>query len=128
MPQMPKRFKFRKSQRGVARGRTTKKKYNGPIRGFAVTLGLGILTAVLTFIPYLGPALTALATGTAAFLQFGSITMALLVAGSSLVIATLVGVATPMTLVDDGKGPVAVPTFVSCCHPCNTGRCCKQAR
>lgn len=46
---------------------------------------------VLHFVPYLGPALTALATGMAAFLQFGSFTMALLVAGSSLVIATLVG-------------------------------------
>lgn len=46
---------------------------------------------VLHFVPYLGPALTALATGMAALLQFGSFTMALLVAGSSLVIATLVG-------------------------------------
>jgi predicted PurR-regulated permease PerM len=46
---------------------------------------------ILHFIPYLGPALTALATGTAAFLQFGSFMMAIVVAGSSLVIATLVG-------------------------------------
>ena len=35
MPQMPKRVKFRKNHRGVARGRTTQKKYNGGIRGFA---------------------------------------------------------------------------------------------
>ena len=35
MPQMPKRVKFRKSQRGVVRGRTTRKKYNGVIKGFA---------------------------------------------------------------------------------------------
>ena len=35
MPQMPKRVKFRKTNRGVARGRTTRKKYAGPIRGFA---------------------------------------------------------------------------------------------
>lgn len=46
---------------------------------------------ILHFIPYLGPALTALATGMAAFLQFGSFMMAIVVAGSSLVIATLVG-------------------------------------
>src|ERR1700722_3129170 len=35
MPQMPKRVKYRKSQRGVVRGRTTRKKYHGPIKGFA---------------------------------------------------------------------------------------------
>jgi len=35
MPQMPKRVKYRKSQRGVARGGTTRKKYLGPVRGFA---------------------------------------------------------------------------------------------
>lgn len=35
MPQMPKRVKFRKAQRGVVRGRTTRKKYNGPIKGNA---------------------------------------------------------------------------------------------
>lgn len=46
---------------------------------------------VLHFVPYLGPVLTALATGMAAFMQFGSFTMAILVAGSSLAIATLVG-------------------------------------
>ena len=35
MPQMPKRVKYRKSQRGVVRGRTTRKKYIGVIKGFA---------------------------------------------------------------------------------------------
>ena len=35
MPQMPKRVKYRKSQRGVARGRQTRKKFLGPIRGFS---------------------------------------------------------------------------------------------
>jgi predicted PurR-regulated permease PerM len=49
------------------------------------------VAGVLHFVPYLGPALTALATGMAAFMQFGSLTMAFLVAGSSLAIATLVG-------------------------------------
>jgi large subunit ribosomal protein L16 len=32
---MPKRVKFRKSGRGVVRGRTTRKKYHGVIKGFA---------------------------------------------------------------------------------------------
>jgi large subunit ribosomal protein L16 len=35
MPSMPKRVKYRKAQRGVARGRTTRKKFLGPIRGFS---------------------------------------------------------------------------------------------
>ena len=35
MPQMPKRVKFRKVNRGVVRGKTTRKKYNGAIKGNA---------------------------------------------------------------------------------------------
>ena len=50
-----------------------------------------VAAGVLHFIPYLGPALTALATGMAAFMQFESLSMAALVASSSLAIATLVG-------------------------------------
>jgi predicted PurR-regulated permease PerM len=42
-------------------------------------------------IPYFGPAVTAAAIGLVAFLQFDSLTPALLVAGASLLIATLVG-------------------------------------
>jgi predicted PurR-regulated permease PerM len=42
-------------------------------------------------VPYLGPALTAVATGMAGFMQFESLSMAMLVAASSLIIATLVG-------------------------------------
>lgn len=51
-----------------------------------------VAAGVLHFIPYLGPALTALATGMAAFMQFESVSMAMLVSFSSLAIATLVGV------------------------------------
>ena len=51
-----------------------------------------VAAGVLHFIPYLGPALTALASGMAAFMQFESLPMALLVAFSSLTIATVVGV------------------------------------
>jgi predicted PurR-regulated permease PerM len=50
-----------------------------------------VAAGVLHFIPYLGPACVALATGMAAFLQFGSFGMALLVSGSSIVLATFVG-------------------------------------
>ena len=51
-----------------------------------------VAAGVLHFIPYLGPALTALATGMAAFMQFESLPMAVLTAFTSLAIATLVGV------------------------------------
>jgi predicted PurR-regulated permease PerM len=50
-----------------------------------------VAAGVLHFIPYLGPALTAVATGMAAFMQFESLSMAMLVSASSLVIAMLVG-------------------------------------
>jgi len=46
---------------------------------------------LLHIIPYLGPGITAAATAMAAFMQFESFGMALLVAGASLAIATLVG-------------------------------------
>ena len=46
---------------------------------------------VLHLIPYFGPAITAGATGMAAFMQFDSLATALLVAGSSMAIAVLVG-------------------------------------
>ena len=46
---------------------------------------------LLHIVPYLGPGVTAVATGIAAFVQFESLTMALLVAGASLAIATVIG-------------------------------------
>jgi predicted PurR-regulated permease PerM len=46
---------------------------------------------LLHLIPYLGPGVTAVATGMAAFMQFESFAMAFLVAGASLAIATVVG-------------------------------------
>jgi predicted PurR-regulated permease PerM len=50
-----------------------------------------VAAGLLHVIPYLGPAVTAIATGMAAFMQFESFPMALLVAGTSLAIATVVG-------------------------------------
>jgi predicted PurR-regulated permease PerM len=51
----------------------------------------GVAAGVLHFIPYLGPALLALGSGVAAFLQFGSVLSALAVAGASLLVATVIG-------------------------------------
>ena len=46
---------------------------------------------LLHIVPFLGPVVIALATATAAFIQFDSPAMALLVAGASLAIATVIG-------------------------------------
>jgi predicted PurR-regulated permease PerM len=46
---------------------------------------------LLHIVPYLGPGVTALGSGMAAFIQFNSPTMALLVAGASLAIAVTIG-------------------------------------
>jgi len=50
-----------------------------------------VAAGLLHIIPYLGPAVTAFVTGMAALLQFGEISMVVLVAGVSLTIATFVG-------------------------------------
>lgn len=52
----------------------------------------GVVAGVLHIVPYFGPIVVAGATGVAALVQFGSIGMALLVGGMSLVIAAFVGV------------------------------------
>ncbi|HMH19870.1 MAG TPA: AI-2E family transporter [Burkholderiales bacterium] len=52
----------------------------------------GVAAGVLHFVPYLGPGSIAIASGVAAYLQFGSPLKGLAVAGASLVVATLVGV------------------------------------
>jgi predicted PurR-regulated permease PerM len=54
--------------------------------------GWAIAAGVLHVIPYLGPGLIAVASGMAAFMQFESFLMALVVALSSLAIATFVGI------------------------------------
>jgi predicted PurR-regulated permease PerM len=46
---------------------------------------------LLHIVPYLGPAVTAVATAMAAFIQFDSLGMAVLIGGASLAIATVVG-------------------------------------
>ena len=58
-----------------------------------------IVAGLLHIMPYFGPLLITAATGMAAFMQFESVQMVLLVTGASLAIATLVGtvIATMMT-------------------------------
>ncbi len=51
----------------------------------------GVAAGVLHFVPYLGPALIALAGGMAGFLQSGSMLYALAVAGVSLLVAGAIG-------------------------------------
>jgi len=51
----------------------------------------GVAAGLLHFVPYLGPALIAVASGVAAFLQFGSMLHALGVAGVSLLMAGVIG-------------------------------------
>lgn len=51
----------------------------------------GVFAGVLHFIPYLGPVLVAIAAGVAGFLQFGTLTLALAVAGVSLLVASAIG-------------------------------------
>ena len=70
----------------------------------------GIAAAVLNLVPYVGSLITAVASGGVAFLQFGSSNMALLVAGTSLAIHTIVGnLITPwLTSRASRMNPVAV--------------------
>jgi len=50
-----------------------------------------VAAGLLHLVPYLGPGVTAMATGMAAFMQFDSFAITLLVSGASLTIATIVG-------------------------------------
>jgi predicted PurR-regulated permease PerM len=65
--------------------------------GALLALGLdnapvwGVIAGVLNLVPYVGSLVTAAASGLVGFLQFGSLNMAMAVAGASLVIHTLVG-------------------------------------
>lgn len=51
----------------------------------------GVAAGLLHVIPYFGPALIAIASGFAAFLQFNTVPMALMVSGSTLAISAVVG-------------------------------------
>jgi predicted PurR-regulated permease PerM len=51
-----------------------------------------VAAGFLHVVPYFGPVVTAAATGIAAYMQFDSILMTMLVSGTTMVIATLIGV------------------------------------
>ena len=51
----------------------------------------GVVACVLNLVPYIGSLVTAAASALVAFLQFGSLNMAMAVGGTSIVIHTLVG-------------------------------------
>lgn len=70
----------------------------------------GVVAAVLNLVPYIGSLVTAAASALVAFLQFGSLNMALAVGGASLVIHTVVGnLVTPwLTSRASRLSPVAV--------------------
>ncbi|MES2955753.1 MAG: AI-2E family transporter [Pseudomonadota bacterium] len=70
----------------------------------------GIAAGVLNLVPYVGSLITAAASALVGFLQFGSLNMAVLVGGASLVIHTIVGnIVTPwLTSRASRMSPVAV--------------------
>ena len=70
----------------------------------------GIAAGVFNMVPYVGSLITAIASALVGFLQFGSLNMALLVGGASLVIHTIVGnLLTPwLTSRTSRMSPVAV--------------------
>lgn len=70
----------------------------------------GIAAGVLNLVPYVGSLITAAASALVGFLQFGSLNMAMLVGGASLVIHTIVGnIVTPwLTSRASRLSPVAV--------------------
>ena len=70
----------------------------------------GIAAGVLNLVPYVGSLITAVATALVGFLQFGTLNMAMVVGGASLVIHTIVGnIITPwLTSRASRLSPVAV--------------------
>ena len=70
----------------------------------------GIAAGVLNLVPYVGSIVTGAATGLVGFLQFGSLNMAMMVGGASLVIHTIIGnLLTPwLTSRASQMNPVAV--------------------
>jgi predicted PurR-regulated permease PerM len=75
--------------------------------------GWAIAAGVLHVIPYLGPALIAVATGMVGFMQFESFWMALVVSGSSLAIATFVGIFVVTWMTGQISKMNAVAIFIS---------------
>ena len=72
-----------------------------------------VAAGLLHLIPYFGPLVTALITGMAAFLQFNSLFMAILVGSLSLLIATFIGIFVTTWLTGRIAKMNAVAVFIS---------------
>jgi len=72
-----------------------------------------VASGFLHLVPYLGPGVTAAATGMAAFMQFESFSMALLVAGTSMAIATVVGTFVTTWMIGRIAGMNSAAVFIS---------------
>ena len=73
----------------------------------------GVAAGVLHFIPYLGPASIAIASGMAGFLQFGSLLHAIAAAGLSLLVAGAVGLGFSTWLQSKFAGVNAAVLFIA---------------
>jgi len=72
-----------------------------------------LAAGLLHIVPYLGPGVTAAATGMAALMQFDSVAMALLAAGAVLAIATLVGTFVTTWMIGRIAGMNSAAVFIS---------------
>jgi predicted PurR-regulated permease PerM len=72
-----------------------------------------VAAGLLHLVPYLGPGVTAAATGMAAFMQFDSLSGALLVAGISIAIATIVGTFVTTWMIGRIAGMNSAAIFIS---------------
>lgn len=72
----------------------------------------GVIAGVLNVIPYVGPALVAGGAGIAGFLQFGSLTMAGVVGGTAVLIATLEGLLITPWLMGRASSMNAAAVFI----------------
>jgi len=72
-----------------------------------------VAAGLMHLVPYLGPGVTAAVTGMAAFMQFDSLSSALLVAGLSLAIATLVGTFVTTWMIGRIAGMNSAAIFIS---------------
>ena len=72
-----------------------------------------VAAGLLHIVPYLGPGVTAAATGMAAFVQFESLSRALVVAGASIAIATVVGTFVTTWMIGRIAGMNSAAVFIS---------------
>jgi predicted PurR-regulated permease PerM len=92
--------------------------------------GAWLLCRCPHIVPYLGPGVTAIATGMAAYMQFESFGPALLVAGASMAIATLVGTFVTTWMTGRIANMNSASVFIRCCSGAGygeSGGCCSAS-